>query len=99
MWYMVRLDKNYHRLTTVFPSVYVFAGILTLLVCAFAIFPIEAEDIFSNIVSGRYVWEHKTIPSVDPFSYTGPFPWFFDRVLSSLYYFFIHCFLIRNFYL
>lgn len=87
---MVRLDKNYHRLTTVFPSVYVFAGILTLLVCAFAIFPIEAEDIFSNIVSGRYVWEHKTIPSVDPFSYTGPFPWFFDRVLSSLYYFFIH---------
>lgn len=87
---MSAFSVRYHRLIQLFPSVYIFAGIVVLFVSVFSIFPIEAEDIFSNIVSGKYVWDHKIIPSVDPFSYTGPFPWFFDRVLSSLYYFFVH---------
>jgi hypothetical protein len=53
---------------------------------------IEAEDIFSNIVTGAYLWHTKTLPHSDPFSYTGPHPWLNNRPLPCLIFFLAHSF-------
>lgn len=80
-----------HHFKRYLPLFFIIAAII-LLIAALSFYPIEAEDIFSNIASGRYVWEHRTVPTIDPLSYTGPFPWFFDRVLSSVIFFLLHRF-------
>ncbi len=54
------------------------------------IYRIEAEDIFSNIVTGEYLWRTKSIPTIDPFSYTGPHPWLINRPLPCLVFYFVH---------
>lgn len=64
---------------------------VALLIAALSFYPIEAEDIFSNIAYGRYIWEHKAIPSSDIFLYTGPFKtWFYDRMGSALIFYGVH---------
>lgn len=66
---------------------------LSIIICLsylLGIYRIEAEDIFSNIVTGEYLWRTKSIPTIDPFSYTGPYPWLVNRPLPCLIFFFIH---------
>lgn len=64
---------------------------IAMLVATLSFYPIEAEDIFSNIAYGRYIWEHKAIPSSEFFLFTGPFPtWFYDRIASSVVFFAVH---------
>ena len=53
--------------------------LLSLLTSAASIFPIESEYIFSNIVTGNYLWTHRSIPERDPFSFTGPHRWLVNR--------------------
>jgi len=51
---------------------------IVLIICftaVLSIHPIDSEDIFSNIVTGSYILDQKMLPSSDPFSFTGPFPW------------------------
>ncbi len=64
------------------------------LICALtfilSIFLIESEDIFSNIVTGEYLWKHRSIPALDPFSFTGPYPWLLNRPLPSLVFYGVH---------
>jgi len=55
-----------------------------------SIFPIESEDIFSNIVTGEYLWTHRSIPEFDPFSFTGPHRWLLNRPLPSLIFYLAH---------
>ena len=55
-----------------------------------AIFPIESEDIFSNIVTGELLWTTRSIPTTDPFSFTGPHQWLLNRPLPSLVFFCVH---------
>lgn len=65
-------------------------SLLTLLTFVTSIFPIESEDIFANIVTGEYIWTHRTIPDVDPFSFTGPHRWRIYTALPSLVFFWVH---------
>ncbi len=74
----------HHGLTMLFLFSLIFS------VFVYSVYPVEAEDLFSNIVSGKYVWETRSVPRSDPFSYTGPFNWFFDRALSSVVFFLLH---------
>jgi hypothetical protein len=55
-----------------------------------SIFPIESEDIFSNVVTGRFLWENVAFPEMDPFSYSGPHRWFLNRPLPSILFFAAH---------
>ena len=55
-----------------------------------SIFLIESEDIFSNIVTGEILWKHRSIHTLDPFSFTGPYPWLLNRPLPSLMFYGIH---------
>jgi hypothetical protein len=64
--------------------------LLSLLTFATSIFPIESEDIFSNIVTGQYLWTHGSIPEMDPFSFTGPHPWLVNRAFPSLVFYGVH---------
>jgi hypothetical protein len=57
---------------------------------ATGIFPIEAEDIFSNVVTGQLLWTERAIPTTDPFSFTGPHQWFLNRPLPSLIFYGVH---------
>jgi hypothetical protein len=54
------------------------------------IFPIETEDVFSHVVTGGYLWQHRHVPSVDPFSYTGPHKWLLSHPLLPLFFFAAH---------
>lgn len=70
---------------------YVLPVLAIFALCAvYGIFPIESEDIFSNVVTGRYLWERGEIPYMDPFSYTGPHRWFLNRPLPSVIFFIAH---------
>ena len=72
---------------------YVLPVLAIFALCAvYGIFPIESEDIFSNVVTGHYLWEHGGIPEIDPFSYTGPHHWFLNRPLPSIIFFLAHSF-------
>jgi len=64
--------------------------LLSLLTFATSIFPIESEDIFSNIVTGEYLWSHRSIPEMDPFSFTGPHRWLVNRAFPSLVFYGVH---------
>ncbi len=64
--------------------------LLSLLTFATSIFPIESEDIFSNIVTGQYLWTHGSIPEMDPFSFTGPHRWLVNRAFPSLVFYGVH---------
>ena len=64
--------------------------LLCLLTFATSIFPIESEDIFSNIVTGQYLWTHGSIPEMDPFSFTGPHRWLVNRAFPSLVFYGVH---------
>jgi hypothetical protein len=66
--------------------------LLSLLTFATSIFPIESEDIFSNIVTGQYLWTHKSIPEMDPFSFTGPHRWIVNRAFPSIVFYAVHAF-------
>ncbi len=73
-----------------FPLLVCIISIVTL-IAALTFYPIEAEDIFSNIAYGRYIWEHKAVPASDTFLFTGPFKtWFYDRIASSMVFFAVH---------
>jgi hypothetical protein len=65
-------------------------ALLILLVFARGIFPIEAEDIFSNIATGEYIWGHKALPTTDPFSFTGPHAWALNRPLACVMMYGVH---------
>lgn len=54
------------------------------------IFPIERGDVFSNVVTGGYIWQHQQIPPTDPFSYTGPHHWSLSHSVTSLLFFAAH---------
>jgi hypothetical protein len=60
------------------------------LACISSIFLIESEDIFSNIVTGEYLWKTKAFPETDPFSFTGPFRWLINRPLPCLIFYGAH---------
>ena len=64
--------------------------LLSLLTFATSIFPIESEDIFSNIVTGQYLWTNASIPETDPFSFTGPHRWVVNRAFPSIIFFGVH---------
>lgn len=64
--------------------------LLTVLTFVLSIFPIESEDIFSNIVTGEYLWTRWEIPELDPFSYTGPHKWLLNRPLPSVLFYLVH---------
>ena len=64
--------------------------LLSLLTFATSIFPIESEDIFSNIVTGNYLWTHRSIPEMDPFSFTGPHRWLVNRAFPSVVFYAVH---------
>ena len=64
--------------------------LLALLTLVLSVFPIESEDIFSNIVTGQLLWTTKTIPEVDPFSFTGPHTWLLNRPLPSVIFYWVH---------
>lgn len=75
------------------PVAAILLGVLSisLFIAALTFYPIEAEDIFSNIAYGRYIWHHRAIPSWDVFLFTGPFPtWFYDRIASSVVFYLVH---------
>jgi hypothetical protein len=57
---------------------------------ATGIYPIESEDIFANIVTGEYLWKTKSIPTDDPFSFTGPHKWALNGPLPSLIFYGVH---------
>lgn len=79
-----------HRVKQYLPLCLTIA-IVSLFIAALTFYPIEAEDIFSNIAYGRYFWEHKTIPASDIFLYTGPFKtWAYDRMGSALIFYGVH---------
>jgi hypothetical protein len=69
---------------------WVHAALLCVLTFVVSIFLIESEDIFSNIVTGEYLWKHRTVPEFDPFSFTGPYPWLLNRPLPSLAFYAVH---------
>ena len=59
--------------------------VVSLFIASLTFYPIEAEDIFSNIAYGGYFWEHKAIPTSEIFLFTGPFKtWAYDRMGSAL---------------
>ncbi|MEY4669336.1 MAG: hypothetical protein RL518_2035 [Pseudomonadota bacterium] len=64
--------------------------VLSSLAFVLSIFPIESEDIFSNIVTGKLLWTTKTIPELDPFSFTGPHAWLLNRPLPSIIFYWVH---------
>jgi hypothetical protein len=64
--------------------------LISILAFVLAIFPIESEDIFSNIVTGKLLWTTKTIPDLDPFSFTGPHAWLLNRPLPSVIFYWVH---------
>ena len=64
--------------------------LLSVLTVATSIFPIESEDIFSNIVTGEYLWTHGSIPEMDPFSFTGPHRWLVNRAFPSIVFYLVH---------
>lgn len=64
--------------------------LLALLTFVLSVFPIESEDIFSNIVTGQLLWTTKTIPKLDPFSFTGPHTWLLNRPLPSIIFYWVH---------
>jgi hypothetical protein len=55
-----------------------------------SIFLIESEDIFSNIVTGEFLWKTKTFPELDPFSFTGPHRWLLNRPLPCVVFYGVH---------
>ena len=64
--------------------------LIILLCVATAIYSIESEDSFSNIVAGQLLWTTRSIPTTDPLSFTGPHQWLLNRPLPSLIFFGIH---------
>lgn len=66
------------------------AALICVLTFVLSIFLIESEDIFSNIVTGEYLWKHRAVPELDPFSFTGPYPWLLNRPLPSLAFYAVH---------
>lgn len=79
-----------HRQLTFSPWTAAHAILLAILTFVLSVFPIESEDIFSNIVTGKLLWTTKTIPDLDPFSFTGPHPWLLNRPLPSIIFYFVH---------
>jgi hypothetical protein len=64
--------------------------VLAALAFVLSVFPIESEDIFSNIVTGKLLWTTKTVPALDPFSFTGPHAWLLNRPLPSVIFYWVH---------
>jgi hypothetical protein len=77
-------EPGFRRLT----AIHLF--LLTTLTFVLGIFPIESEDIFSNIITGQYLWNNKSIPELDPFSFTGPHRWLLNRPLPSVILYWAH---------
>jgi hypothetical protein len=65
-------------------------ALICVMTFVFSIFLIESEDIFSNIVTGEYLWKNWSVPKLDPFSFTGPYPWLLNRPLPSLVFYGVH---------
>lgn len=72
------------------PILVLHIALLTLLTLSSSIFPIESEDIFSNIVTGKYLWTTGSIPETDPFSFTGPHRWLVNRAFPSIVFYGVH---------
>lgn len=79
-----------HRLRSWLSSAPLHIALIISLCIVTGIFPIEAEDIFSNVVTGQLLWQERSIPTNDPFSFTGPHRWFLNRPLPSLIFYAIH---------
>ena len=56
--------------------------------------PIETEDVWWHLSTGRYIWEHGQIPHDDVFSFSeDKAPWFFTQWLgASFFYSVVHFF-------
>jgi tetratricopeptide (TPR) repeat protein len=51
---------------------------------------IKDPDIWLHLTTGRYIWEHKSAPCVDPFSFTiGGAPWIAHSWLAEVFYYLI----------
>jgi tetratricopeptide (TPR) repeat protein len=68
--------------------------ILFLVFCAFfAVQKISSFDVWWHLKTGEWIWQHKAIPYVDPFSYTFrgaewiDFEWLFQAVIYPIYQF------------
>jgi hypothetical protein len=72
------------------PWIAIHVILLATLTFVLSVFPIESEDIFSNIVTGKLLWTTKTIPDLDPFSFTGPHTWLLNRPLPSILFYWVH---------
>lgn len=62
-----------HRINKI--DYWIWAGILLLFLVSFSLLvatPINDPDFFWHLLTGRWIWEHKAIPSEDPFNFTTP---------------------------
>jgi hypothetical protein len=41
-------------------------------------------DLWWHLRTGAWIWEHRAVPKVDPFSYTAPGPWHYTDTLTQL---------------
>jgi hypothetical protein len=62
------------------------------LICAAAIalstlFKIQGADIWWHIRTGRWIWETRSFPETDPFSFTAPGPWNAHGGLAQLFFY------------
>src|SRR6185369_11324916 len=54
-------DKDYIRIVAV---------IFFVVIAVLYTFPVLEGDFFWHVKTGQWIWEHKSLPSSDPFSYT-----------------------------
>lgn len=55
--------------------------------------PLEMEDVWWHLATGRFIWEHKMIPNVDVFSFSQTqAPWIIHHWLGSLITYWIYLF-------
>ena len=68
-----------------------FLVILVVFCILFAAQKICSFDVWWHLKTGEWIWHHKAIPMVDPFSYTFPgaewidFEWLFQAVIYPIY--------------
>jgi tetratricopeptide (TPR) repeat protein len=73
-------------------KIFLFFLVVFFVFCAlFAAHKIKSFDIWWHLKTGEWIWQHKAIPSVDPFSYTFrgakwiDFEWLFQAVIYPIY--------------
>ncbi len=54
---------------------------------AFLVVKIGDSDTWWHVRTGQWIWDHRAIPRVDPFSHTAPGPWRYTEAFAQLLYY------------